>query len=71
MPECAGQLPFDASTNEAVHWHDYRKIARTGRKIGHVTVTATSVAELHARAALLAAELGLAAELNLEAVMQE
>ena len=70
MPECSGQQPFDQTTNAAVHWHDYHKTARAGRKIGHVTVTAASEAGLRARAALLAAELGVAAELNLEAVIQ-
>ena len=70
MPECAGQQPFDPATNAAVHWHDYRKTARAGRKIGHVTVSAASEAGLQARAALLATELGVAAELNLDSVMQ-
>jgi 5-(carboxyamino)imidazole ribonucleotide synthase len=70
MPECAGQQPFDPTTTEAVHWHDYHKTPRAGRKIGHVTLTAASKAGLQARASLLAAELGVAAELNLEAVLQ-
>lgn len=70
MPACTGQQIFDPDTNEAVHWHDYKKTSRDGRKIGHVTVTTSREAGLHARAALLAAELGVAAELNLDAVMQ-
>jgi len=70
MPKCAGQQAFDPTTNGAVHWHDYHKTARAGRKIGHVTVTAASEAGLQARTALLAAELGVAAELNLETAMQ-
>ena len=61
---------FDEPTNESIHWHDYRKTPRSGRKIGHVTVTANTQAGLQARAALLAAELGVAAELDLEMVLQ-
>jgi 5-(carboxyamino)imidazole ribonucleotide synthase len=70
MPACAGQQIPDAETSAAVHWHDYRKTPRDGRKIGHVTVTATSEAGLHAGAAALAAELGVSAEMNLESVLQ-
>ena len=70
MPESASQQPFDPATNVAVHWHDYHKTARAGRKIGHVTVVAKSEAGLQARAALLAGELGVAAELNLDVVTQ-
>jgi len=71
MPSCANQQPVDQATRAAEHWHDYHKTARAGRKIGHVTVTAESQAGLRARAAQLASELGVAAELNLEAVLQE
>lgn len=70
MPACAGQVIFDPGTDAAVHWHDYRKAPRDGRKIGHVTVTTEREAGLQARSALLAAELGVSFELNLEAVMQ-
>jgi 5-(carboxyamino)imidazole ribonucleotide synthase len=70
MPAFAGQPIFDPHTNAAVHWHDYGKTPRAGRKIGHVTVTTAREAGLRARAALLAAELGVAAELNLGAVMR-
>jgi len=70
MPAYAEQHITDQDAIPGVHWHDYRKTARAGRKIGHVTVTAGSEAGLKARAAQLAAELGVAAELNLEAVMQ-
>ncbi len=31
------------------HWHDYGKGAREGRKVGHTTVTASDLAELHQR----------------------
>ena len=70
MPACAGRPIFDPGTDAAVHWHDYRKTPRDGRKIGHVTVTTEREAGLQARSALLAAELGVSFELNLEAVMQ-
>ena len=70
MPDCARQEFSDPVTNAAIHWHDYHKTPRAGRKIGHVTVTAESGAGLQARTAQLAAELGVAAELNLETVMQ-
>ena len=53
----------------AIHWHDYRKAPRAGRKIGHVTVTADTAVGLQAKAAQLAGQLGVAAELNLESVL--
>jgi 5-(carboxyamino)imidazole ribonucleotide synthase len=37
-----------------VHWHDYGKAARPGRKIGHATLTAGSRSELAANAQLVA-----------------
>jgi 5-(carboxyamino)imidazole ribonucleotide synthase len=70
MPQCANLPLLDQTTRANLHWHDYHKTARAGRKIGHVTVTAESEAGLWARAAQLAGALGVAAELNLEAVMQ-
>ena len=70
MPQCANLPLVDQTTSACLHWHDYHKTARAGRKIGHVTVTSESVAGLWATAAQLAAELGVTAELNLEAVMQ-
>lgn len=70
MPGCANQDSFEQATNAAIHWHDYHKTPRAGRKIGHVTVVANSEAGLRARAAQLAAALGVAAELNLETVWQ-
>jgi 5-(carboxyamino)imidazole ribonucleotide synthase len=33
-----------------VHWHDYGKTERAGRKIAHITVTATNTEQLNARA---------------------
>ena len=41
-----------------VHWHDYGKEARPGRKIGHATLTADSMPELAAKARRMAAMLG-------------
>jgi 5-(carboxyamino)imidazole ribonucleotide synthase len=70
MPEYANQHATNQDPIPGVHWHDYHKTARDGRKIGHVTVTTESAAGLRARAAQLAGELGVAAELNLETVMQ-
>jgi len=71
-----GQFPGVADkSNKAeswqgeVHWHDYHKTARDGRKIGHVTLTAESETGLRAKAVQLAGELGVAAEINLENVL--
>jgi len=69
MPDCSNQLSPDQHPIAGLHWHDYHKTARAGRKIGHVTVTADNDAELRARAAQLAGKLGVAAELNLEAIL--
>jgi len=65
MPEHA-RLP----ANAGAHWHDYKKTARAGRKIGHVTVTAKSEVGLHAKAVQLATVLGVASEVNLESILQ-
>ena len=67
MPEFSVQQSVDQHLAGNLHWHDYRKTARAGRKIGHVTVTAESETGLRASAAQLASALGVAAELNLEA----
>jgi 5-(carboxyamino)imidazole ribonucleotide synthase len=37
-----------------IHWHDYGKAARPGRKIGHATLTAGTSSELAASARLVA-----------------
>jgi 5-(carboxyamino)imidazole ribonucleotide synthase len=37
-----------------LHWHDYGKAPRPGRKIGHATLTAATQGELMANAARLA-----------------
>ena len=52
-----------------LHWHDYHKTPREGRKIGHVTVTAESETGLRAQASQFAGKLGVAAELNLESIL--
>jgi 5-(carboxyamino)imidazole ribonucleotide synthase len=53
MVNCIGTMP-DRSALAAmpgVFLHDYAKSARPGRKLGHVTVTATDAAQLEARLA--------------------
>ena len=70
MPAYATQQAAAQTPIPGIYWNDYHKAARAGRKIGHVTVTAESEAGLHSRAAQLAGQLGVAVELNLEAVMQ-
>lgn len=54
-----GELPDarDALAQAHVHWHDYGKQPRPGRKVGHATICATSVSELHARVQRLGAVL--------------
>ena len=69
MPEYAAKQAAEQSPVECFHWHDYHKTARAGCKIGHVTVLAESETELRARAAQLASELGVAAELNLDTIL--
>lgn len=69
MPANAGQQIVDHNGKPSVHWHDYQKTPREGRKIGHVTVTAENESELAARATQFAGRLGVSAELDLEAVL--
>jgi len=55
-----GQLP-DAGkllNYSGLHWHDYGKQARPGRKVGHATLTAPSADELHESSAGISKELG-------------
>ena len=70
-----GQMPALAESQtqseSGVHWNDYRKIPRDGRKIGHVTITADGESELKARAAQFAGRLDVAAELNFEAILSK
>ena len=46
-----------------VHWHDYGKESRPGRKVGHATISSADSAQLLARAQDLAQVLGRAAQL--------
>ncbi|MBT8075684.1 MAG: 5-(carboxyamino)imidazole ribonucleotide synthase [Gammaproteobacteria bacterium] len=71
MPSMAKRRMSTPQSEPDVHWHDYQKTPRAGRKIGHVTVTAETEGGLRATAAQLAGKLGVTAELNLEAVMQD
>lgn len=43
---------------EHTHWHSYAKAARPGRKVGHTNICAATLAELHAKMANFAVELG-------------
>ncbi len=69
MPAYARQQSEDEFPVAGLHWHDYHKTPREGRKIGHVTVTGVSETELKARATQLAGELGVAAELDFESIL--
>ena len=55
-----GGLPAlsEALAVAGLHWHDYGKQARPGRKVGHATLTASSPDELRPRAERLAAIAG-------------
>jgi len=71
MPAHALQQAAEPHPAPGLYWHDYHKAPREGRKIGHVTVTADGQAALKSRAAQLAGKLGVAAELDLEAIMSQ
>ena len=55
-----GEMPplSDALGIPGVHWHDYGKQARPGRKIGHATLTSPSMDELRGCAERLASIAG-------------
>lgn len=55
-----GQLPDPAQllSFAELHWHDYGKEARAGRKLGHATLTAASEAELQKASTAVAQTLG-------------
>ncbi|MCK6491129.1 MAG: 5-(carboxyamino)imidazole ribonucleotide synthase [Planctomycetes bacterium] len=54
MLNCLGTMPDALLTDErGVHRHDYRKLPRPGRKVGHLTVVGASAAERDARLAVL------------------
>jgi 5-(carboxyamino)imidazole ribonucleotide synthase len=57
MVNCLGAMPDPAAVLaiEGAHVHDYGKAARPGRKVGHVTITATDAAALEPRLAELLA----------------
>ncbi len=61
-----GQMPDrDAALRHAgVHWHDYGKSPRPGRKLGHATLCADDHATLLQRATALAEDLDCAARLD-------
>ena len=55
-----GSLPAlpEALAVKGLHWHDYGKAPRPGRKVGHATLTAASPEELQRRATRLAGLVG-------------
>ncbi|HKX57710.1 MAG TPA: ATP-grasp domain-containing protein, partial [Xanthomonadales bacterium] len=55
-----GQLPDPAQllSSAELHWHDYGKVARAGRKLGHATLTAATGPELQQASIALAEQLG-------------
>ncbi len=55
-----GELPDAAPVLQAIdaHWHDYGKLPRAGRKVGHATVCAPDAAQLIERLAGIAHALG-------------
>lgn len=57
MVNCIGAMPEREAVLAipGVHLHDYEKRARPGRKVGHITITATSDAELTERLSALRA----------------
>jgi 5-(carboxyamino)imidazole ribonucleotide synthase len=61
MFNAVGALPdrADALAVPGAHFHDYAKPPRAGRKVGHVTVTASSAEERDRRLAALLAAVGV------------
>jgi len=55
-----GQLPDPGKLLQfsGLHWHDYGKQGRPGRKVGHATLTAPNPDELHDRSARISKALG-------------
>jgi 5-(carboxyamino)imidazole ribonucleotide synthase len=54
MINCLGTMPDAKQTADmGVHRHDYRKLPRAGRKVGHLTVVGATAAERDARLAVL------------------
>jgi 5-(carboxyamino)imidazole ribonucleotide synthase len=46
MINCIGELPLGIPQSKTIHFHDYKKTPRPGRKIGHITVQASSQTQL-------------------------
>jgi 5-(carboxyamino)imidazole ribonucleotide synthase len=63
--------PGEALQIPGLHWHDYGKQARPGRKIGHATLTAASMDDLRERADQLAAIAGGAFPRLLQSLFSE
>lgn len=61
-----GELPDrnQALNIPGLHWHDYGKSPRAGRKVGHATITANDRAELRRRLKLAAELLGRQAQVE-------
>lgn len=61
-----GELPERnaALAVPGLHWHDYGKAARAGRKVGHATIVAGDRAELRQRLELAAGLLGRQAQID-------
>jgi 5-(carboxyamino)imidazole ribonucleotide synthase len=61
MVNCVGALPGPdvVLAIPGAHLHDYGKAPRPGRKVGHVTITASDADELRARVARLAGQPGM------------
>jgi len=55
-----GQMPERTTllARAGLHWHDYGKQARAGRKLGHATLTAASESDLQVASRSLAQQLG-------------
>jgi len=64
MLNWVGTMPDRATAllAEDVHWHDYGKSPRVGRKLGHATICASSTAQLAGRVGDLAQRLGREAQ---------
>ncbi|MCC7459698.1 MAG: 5-(carboxyamino)imidazole ribonucleotide synthase [Proteobacteria bacterium] len=48
MVNCIGQLPEKTPNSKNIYFHDYKKAPRPGRKIGHITLQASSTKEVQA-----------------------
>jgi 5-(carboxyamino)imidazole ribonucleotide synthase len=57
-----GELPAKQKLMSipGLHWHDYGKTARAGRKLGHATITAANSDQLNQICMQVASDLGAA-----------